>query len=62
MIDLGDWWEDGTVLDAIMAAHRGGTFPPGVLDAYIARQRRRHALMQAEIEKVGRETGDQTTL
>ena len=51
MFDPCDWQQEGAEREAIMAAHRGGAFPPGVLDAYIARQRRRHALMQAEIEE-----------
>ena len=58
MIDLDDWRHAGAELDAIMEAHWGGPFPPGVLDAYIARQRRRHAIMQAEIERMLRECGD----
>lgn len=59
MIDLSDWRQDGAELDAIMEAHRGGAFPAGVLDAYIARQRRRHAIMRAEIEQALR--GDRQT-
>ncbi|OHB38824.1 MAG: hypothetical protein A2882_09000 [Phenylobacterium sp. RIFCSPHIGHO2_01_FULL_70_10] len=51
MTDPYDWQQEGAERDAIMAARRGGAFPPGVLDAYIARQRRRHALMPAEIEE-----------
>lgn len=51
MIDPNDWQQDGAELDAIMDAHRGSSFPPGVLDAYLARQRRRHSLVQNEIER-----------
>jgi hypothetical protein len=57
MIDLYDWRQDGAELDAMTAAHRGGAFSPGVLDVDIARQRRRHAIMQAEIEQALREDG-----
>ncbi len=62
MIDDFDWEPDGAELDAIMAAHRHTAFPPGVLDAFIARQRRRHAIMQAEIDRTFQEAADDPVL
>ncbi len=52
MSDFWDWQEDGAELDALMASHGDRSFPPGVLEAYIARQRARHRAMQAEISRL----------
>jgi hypothetical protein len=62
MIDDFDWERDGAELDFVMKILRGSSFPPGVLDAYIARQRQRHALIQQEIDRVFREAASDPVL
>ena len=52
MTDFWNWQADGAELDTLMAKHSGGSYPPGVLDAYIARQMARHRAMQAEIDRL----------
>lgn len=62
MIDDFDGEQDGAELDAVMTAHRHASFPPGVLDAYIARQRRRHAIIQTGIDRAFQEAADDPVL
>jgi hypothetical protein len=43
------WGEFGFDVETMTKLGRAGSFPPGYLDAYIARQRRLHAKLDAEI-------------
>ena len=56
MTDFWKWQEEGAELDAVMAKHSGSSYPPGVLDAYIARQTARHKAMQDEIDRLNSAT------
>lgn len=43
------WREFGFDAETMTKLGRAGSFPPGYLEAYIARQRRLHAKLHAEI-------------
>ncbi len=55
MIDDIDFRLEGHELDAVYSAYRHTSFPPGVLDAYIACRRRRAQMIGAEIAEIYRE-------
>lgn len=58
MMDIWDWQPDGAELDATMASCVGRSYPPGVMEAYRARQRARHRAMQAEIDRLNATTAN----
>ncbi len=46
------WGEFGFDVETMTRLGRAGSFPPDYLDAYIARQRRLHAKLDADIRAV----------
>ena len=62
MIDQCDWEQEDAELNAICDAHRHTSFPPGVLEDYIARRMRRMRMIQAEIEEVFRQAATDPAL
>lgn len=51
MIDIWDWEEEAR-LDALLAPHRWCAYPPGLLEAHIARKMAMHRAMAVEIERL----------
>ncbi len=51
MMDIWDWEEEAR-LDALLAAYSGRAYPPGLLEAHIARKKAMHHAMADEIDKM----------
>jgi len=51
MNDIWDW-EQEAKLDALLAPFAGGAFPPGLLEAHMARKKAMHSVIAAEIARM----------
>lgn len=56
------WDEFGFDIETMTTLGRVGSFPPGYLDAYVARQRARHTKLDREIKAVFAEAANDPEL